>query len=136
VYLRLANAGELHVENRAHFFAVAVRASRQIVSNYARLAQTAKRGSGAVIASLAHDAGSAHDVADVSLAAADRIEALDEALQHLERLHPRPCRVVECRFFGGLSIAETAAALHLSEATVKRDWAVAQAWLHRALRDE
>jgi DNA-directed RNA polymerase specialized sigma24 family protein len=63
-----------------------------------------------------------------------RVSALEHALQQLERLHPRPCRVVECRYFGGLSIPDTALALDISEATVKRDWALAQAWLHRALR--
>jgi RNA polymerase sigma factor (TIGR02999 family) len=136
VYLRLATAGELHVENRAHFFAVAVRASRQIVSNYARHAQAEKRGGGALVASLHDEAVDARHLADDAARAADRLAALEDALRHLERLHPRPCRVVECRYFGGLSIPETAATLNLSEATVKRDWSVAQAWLHRALRDE
>jgi RNA polymerase sigma factor (TIGR02999 family) len=135
VYLRLMNAGELEVRNRDHFFAVAVRVTRQILSNYARHAGAAKRGAGAVAVSL-DDAAAAHvptDAADAALAA--RIADVEEALAALEQHHPRPCRVVECRFFGGLSIPETATVLQLSEATVKRDWAVAQAWLHRALRE-
>jgi|GEM_PF-118327 len=135
VYLRLAGANELTVQNRGHFFAVAVRAARQIVSNHARDAQTLKRGGGAVTAAL--DDIAAQQLAPPALDddRSERISALEEALQQLERLHPRPCRVVECRYFGGLSITDTALALKISEATVKRDWVVAQAWLHRALRE-
>ncbi len=135
VYLRLAGASALTVRNRAHFFALVVRASRQVIVNYARDAQTLKRGGTAVRTSL--------DAVDVdrsspqgaTLAHVDQVVALDGALRALERLHPRPCRVVECRFFGGMSIPDTALALDVSEATVKRDWSVAQAWLHRALRE-
>ncbi len=134
VYLRLAGASELSVENRSHFFAVAVRATRQIVSNYARDAKAQKRGGGVVTDTL--DGRVAEQIGGVAPDdVAGRIGALDAALRELEQLHPRPCRVVECRYFGGLSIPETALALDISEATVKRDWAVAQAWLHRALRD-
>jgi RNA polymerase sigma factor (TIGR02999 family) len=131
VYLRLAGAGELRVENREHFFAVAVRASRQIVSNYARDRHAEKRGGTATTLPL-----DGLPLVDMPSTMHTSITALDEALQQLEQLHPRPCRVVECRFFGGLSIPETAAVLQLSEATVKRDWAVAQAWLHRELREQ
>ncbi len=134
VYLRLAGANGLTVQNRAHFFAVAVRASRQIISNYARDAQALKRGGAVVIEPI----GSTDLPLPSSVATADdlseRVIALEGALQALELLHPRPCRVVECRYFGGLSITETALALDISEATVKRDWAVAQAWLHQRLR--
>lgn len=135
VYLRLAGATDLNVQNRAHFFAVAVRASRQIISNYARDAQALKRGGTAIIEPL--DAVAATHLAANNAAEdlTDRVVALESALRALEQIHPRPCRVVECRYFGGLSITETALALDISEATVKRDWAVAQAWLHRALRD-
>jgi RNA polymerase sigma factor (TIGR02999 family) len=135
VYLRLAGAGELHVESRAHFFAVAVRAARQIISNYARDAQTQKRGGATIVEPLDTVAGSQLASSSVADDLAERATVLEDALQRLEALHPRPCRVVECRYFGGLSIADTALALSISEATVKRDWAVAQAWLHRALRD-
>ncbi len=133
VYLRLAGAGSLSVQNRGHFFAVAVRATRQIVSNYARDAQALKRGGSAVVDTF--DGALAEKLGVVPDDLVDRVAALDAALLRLEQLHPRPCRVVECRYFGGLSIPETALALEISEATVKRDWAVAQAWLHRALRD-
>ena len=134
VYLRSAGATELSVQNRGHFFAVAVRATRQIISNYARDAQALKRGGTAVVESIdgiAEQRISIEAPEDLG----ERVASLDAALQELERVHPRPCRVVECRYFGGLSIPETALALEISEATVKRDWAVAQAWLHRALRE-
>ncbi len=134
VYLRLAGASELNVENRAHFFAVAVRASRQIVSNYARHAQALKRGGTAVVEPLDSGAAQRLESSHAADELADRVSALESALQELELLHPRACRVVECRYFGGLSITDTALALDISEATVKRDWTVAQAWLHRALR--
>ncbi len=134
VYLRLAGANELTVQNRGHFFAVAVRAARQIVSNYARDAQALKRGGSTVVETI--DGLAAQQLASPARDddRGERISALEDALQQLEQLHPRPCRVVECRYFGGLSISDTALALGTSEATVKRDWALAQAWLHRALR--
>jgi RNA polymerase sigma factor (TIGR02999 family) len=135
VYLRLAAAGELRVENRAHFFAIAVRASRQIISNYARDAAAQKRGGSAVVEPLDSPAGQQIAAGGGADDLAERVSALEAALLQLETLHPRPCRVVECRYFGGLSIADTAMALNISEATVKRDWSVAQAWLHRALRE-
>lgn len=135
VYLRLAGAEQLDVRNRAHFFAIAVRASRQIVSNYARNATTVKRGGGVVLETMDTVAGDRLASSASTDDSGERASALEEALQHLERLHPRPCRVVECRYFGGLSITETALVLDISEATVKRDWALAQAWLHRALRE-
>jgi RNA polymerase sigma factor (TIGR02999 family) len=135
VYLRLAGAAGLHVQNRGHFFAVAVRASRQIISNYARNAQAQKRGGTRVAEDIAGPAGQHLAVQHQTDRIGDDLSALEEALQQLEQLHPRPCRVVECRYFGGLSIADTALALNISEATVKRDWTLAQAWLHRTLRD-
>jgi RNA polymerase sigma factor (TIGR02999 family) len=135
VYLRLAGASALSIQNRSHFFALVVRASRQVIMNYARDVQALKRGGTAVLESLeAVDAmhGAGRGATDEFI---DQVVALDGALRALEQLHPRPCRVVECRFFGGLSIADTALALDISEATVKRDWSIAQAWLHRALRE-
>jgi len=134
VYLRLAGADELTVQNRGHFFAVAVRAARQIVSNHARDAQTLKRGGRAVTETIDGLAGQQLASPTPDDDRAEQISTLEDALQQLERLHPRPCRVVECRYFGGLSITDTALALGISEATVKRDWVLAQAWLHRALR--
>ena len=136
VYLRLAGANGLTLQNRAHFFAVAVRATRQIISNYARDAQALKRGGAVVIEPIGGTDVPLPSSVDIPDDLSERVIALEGALQALERLHPRPCRVVECRYFGGLSIGETALALHISEATVKRDWAVAQAWLHERLRSE
>ena len=131
VYLRLNGASGLAVQDRAHFYAVAARATRQILSNYARRRHAQKRGSGAEVA----DESAAAKIAAPSDAYIDRLWALETALQQLQSVYPRPCRVVECRYFGGLSIPETAVALNISEATVKRDWALAQAWLYRQLRD-
>lgn len=133
VFLRMNAAGAIAVNDRAHFYAVAARATRQILSNYARSSHAQKRGSGSTkldVAALADVP--AIGAPDQSL---DRLWALELALQQLQRVYPRPCRVVECRYFGGLSIPETALALGISEATVKRDWALAQAWLYRALRE-
>jgi RNA polymerase sigma factor (TIGR02999 family) len=135
VYLRLSGASGLTLRDRAHFYAVAARATRQILSNYARRRRTQKRGTAAVAVSL--------DKVDIlgiprvegGGSPLDRLWDLEIALQQLQDIHPRPCRVVECRYFGGLSIPDTAAALGISEATVKRDWMLAQAWLHRALKE-
>ena len=133
LFLRMDRARAMTIHDRAHFYAVAARATRQILSNYARRTMTVKRGVGATVVELA----------DVNVPPAingdapgvERLWALEVALQRLHRMHPRPCRVVECRYFGGLSIVDTALALDISEATVKRDWILAQAWLYRELRD-
>ncbi|MEP6832904.1 MAG: ECF-type sigma factor [Gemmatimonas sp.] len=133
VFLRMNGAGAIAVHDRAHFYALAARATRQILSNYARRGHTQKRGSGSVPLNIAETLGvPTINAPDDSL---ERLWALEVALQHLQRVYPRPCRVVECRYFGGLSIPETALALGISEATVKRDWALAQAWLYRELRE-
>lgn len=134
VYLRMNGAAVLDVQDRAHFYAVAARASRQILSNYARRARAQKRGRSQDMQHLeAVSAVPAIETQDeISL---DRLWALELALQQLQRTFPRPCRVIECRYFAGLSIPETALALNISEATVKRDWALAQAWLHRELKE-
>lgn len=134
VYLRLNAATSLSPRDRAHFYAVAARATRQVLSNYARARRALKRGDGAPIISLdgVNESGVTRSpVVEIQL---DRLWDLEMALQALQALHPRPCQVVECRYFGGLSIPDTAIALGISEATVKRDWALAQAWLHRELR--
>lgn len=133
VYLRLNGAAALSVVDRAHFFAIAARATRQVLSNYARTRSAGRRGDGADHVSLdrvADRVGAAELQGDLTL---DQLWALESALQQLHALHPRPCRVVECRFFGGLSIEDTAVALAISPATVKRDWLLAQTWLYRAL---
>jgi RNA polymerase sigma factor (TIGR02999 family) len=129
-YVKLAGQDRLGVENRAHFSALAARAMRHILCNYARERRTQKRGGGLRLLSLEHARlAPERDLAEPS----DALVALDDALRRLEQVDPRRARVVECRFFGGLTIEETAAAIGASPRTIKRDWAVAQAWLHREL---
>jgi RNA polymerase sigma factor (TIGR02999 family) len=131
-YVKLVAQRRIYVEGRAHFLALASRAMRHILCNHARAARAWKRGGGVERLSL--------DAMDVPAAAASSAEehsevllALDEALRRLEQVDARQSRVVECRFFGGLTIEETAAALGISPRTVKRDWQVAQAWLNREI---
>jgi RNA polymerase sigma factor (TIGR02999 family) len=126
VYLRLVNADRIQVQNRAHFFALAARMMRRLLIDYARARGNGKRGGGIQKVSL-DDAGAVVDDAGLDFA------AVDEALQALEAIHPRKVQVVECRFFGGFSIDETAAALGVSTDTVKRDWRFAKLWLLREL---
>jgi RNA polymerase sigma factor (TIGR02999 family) len=133
VYLRLAGSAGLSVADRAHFFAVAARATRQVLSNYARRRHAERRGRGTQPVSLEQIDTMALPRDGTDDAALDRLWDLESALQQLHTLHPRPCRVVECRYFGGMSVPDTARALGISEATVKRDWLLAQAWLYRTL---
>ncbi len=125
-YLRLMGQEEKHWENRAHFFGVAAKAMRHILVDYTRTRQAAKRGGGARAISL-------EEAAYVSEERARELVALDDALEELARLSPRQSQVVELRYFGGLSVTETAEALNVSPDTVTRDWNQAQAWLYRAL---
>lgn len=125
-YLRLIGREEKHWENRAHFFGVAAQAMRHILVDYARARHTAKRGGEARAVSL-------DEAAIVSDERAAELIALDDALAELSRLSPRQCRVVELRYFGGLSVAETSEVLAVSSDTVTRDWNQAKAWLHREL---
>lgn len=127
-YLRLATAEGAEWRNRGHFFAVACKAMRRILINRARDASTQKRGGDAKRAGI-----TGPDTPAVDPEANEELLALDAALTRLERLDPRQGQVVECRFFGGLGIAETAEALGVSTATVKRDWLAARAWLYREL---
>jgi RNA polymerase sigma factor (TIGR02999 family) len=105
---------------------------RQILCDYARDRSTQKRG-GPQQALPLDELWTLPDPAQFSEAHSDNLVALDEALQRLERINPRQARVVECRFFGGLTVEETATAIGASTRTVKRDWAMAQAWLHREM---
>jgi RNA polymerase sigma factor (TIGR02999 family) len=124
-YLRLAERSPLQLQNRAHFFAVASHLMRQILVDYARRRRRAKRGGGrkltfdeAVFLSRGRDLD---------------LVALDGALNQLSRLDTQQSKIVELRFFCGLSIAQTADILSISPATVKRDWATARIWLHREM---
>jgi RNA polymerase sigma factor (TIGR02999 family) len=125
-YLKLVRQDEVSWADRGHFYAVASRAMRQILVSYAERRCAAKRGGGA-------DPLPLDEVNPVSPEAAGEILALDEALQRLASLEERQGRVVECRFFAGLPVRETAEVLGLSPATVKRDWALASAWLRREI---
>ncbi len=129
-YIKLVDGDKLDFDGRAHFFSAAARAMRQVLVDNARRKSRAKRGGGEKALRLGPDL----DVA--SPAASEDVVALDEALRLFETFDPRAARVVECRYFAGLSLEETAAALELSLSTVKREWAAARAWLHRALAAE
>ena len=133
-YLKLIKQRRAHFETRAHFFAVAATAIRHIVSNYARDRQARKRGGGVRTVSLSDMEKSPASELRVSDDHVDLLVAIDEALQRLERVSSRQRGVVECRFFGGMSVEETAAAVGISPRTVKRDWMLAQAWLQRELQ--
>src|SRR5215471_4623428 len=126
-YLRLVGQDALQLQNRAHFFGVAAQLMRNILVDYARTHRAAKRGGGASPVTL--DTGIAlpqHRQFDLLI--------LDEALKKLAAVDPQTSRIIELRFFAGLSIEETAAALEVSPATVKREWAVARAWLQREIK--
>jgi RNA polymerase sigma factor (TIGR02999 family) len=126
VYLRLISLESLTVENRAHFFAVAARLMRQILVDHARRQKAGKRGAGATMIAL-------DEASPTVLPTAIDVLALDQALEDLASLEQRLCRVVELKFFAGLTIDEAAAALEMSPATVERDWTVAKAWLYERL---
>jgi RNA polymerase sigma factor (TIGR02999 family) len=130
-FLRMLRLPPGSVQNRVHFFALAAQAMRRILADHARRHRAAKRGGSAVRVPLELVEGGAPASAAGEDVAADD---LDAALEDLAKLDPRQARVVELRFFGGLSIEETAEVLAVSTATVKRDWLVARAWLHRELR--
>jgi RNA polymerase sigma factor (TIGR02999 family) len=131
-YLKLVGQDPLDVESRAHFCALAARAIRHILCNYARLQRTQKRGGGLERVTLDDRDPPAPSAGPVG-EQAELLAALDHALERLEDLDSRQANVVECRFFGGMTVQETATALGVSPRTVKRDWAIAQAWLHREL---
>ena len=124
-YLRMTGVRELAWRDRAHFFAMAGTLMRRVLVDYARLGKRNKRGGGVAVTSLDGHAVTSTPSVDIL--------ALDEALQRLAVADPQQCRIVELRFFGGLSIEETAEALGISSATVKRDWTTAKAWLHHEL---
>lgn len=126
-YMRLVDAGAMTIESRAHFLSIAARAMRRILIDEARRRTAAKRGGGRRPVTLEAELHRGPD-------RDERLLALDEALRSLARLDGRQANVVELRVFGGLTVDETASALEISPATVKRDWASARAWLNRALR--
>jgi RNA polymerase sigma factor (TIGR02999 family) len=134
-YLKLANVDRLGAESSIHFRRIAAMAMRQILCNYARDQRALRRG-GKIIKESLDDSEAVNHAIVASDSIPDTLADLDEALQRLEHVEPRLSHVVECRFFGALSIEETAEALGISVATVKRDWALARAWLYRELSPE
>jgi RNA polymerase sigma factor (TIGR02999 family) len=125
-YLRLVDTQQVNWQNRAHFLAMAARLMRRVLVDLARARQSQKRGGGAIQVSFT-DALSVPDKAE-------DLVALDAALSELATIDERRSRVVELRFFGGLSVEESAAVLGMSPETVMRDWKLARTWLRRELR--
>ncbi len=127
-YLRLFGQHEGNWQNRGHFFAIAAKMMRRILVDHARHQRRAKRGAGSIPLAL-------NDEMPASDQPVDAVDALDldRALQQLEQLDPNQGRIVELRFFAGLTVEETADALGVSPATVKREWVLAKSWLYRAL---
>ena len=125
-YVRLVDQRNLHWKNRAHFFSIASRLMRRILVDLARAHNRAKRGGGALQVSL-------DEAAMVSSERAAELVALDEALTTLAAIDQRKSQVVELRFFGGMSVEETAEALRVSPITIKREWSTAKAWLYREI---
>ena len=127
-YLKLVDQRRVRWESRAHFFAIAAHLMRRILVDHARAHGAAKRGGGARVP--LQDIDAAAEAPDIE------ILALDAALDRLEAIDRRRSRLVELRFFGGLTVDETAAVLGVAPITVKRDWALARAWLYRELRGQ
>jgi RNA polymerase sigma-70 factor, ECF subfamily len=125
-FLKLVDQRDVRWENRAHFFGIAAQMMRRILVDHARAHGASKRGAGERPLSL-EEASIAAPTPDVN------VIALDEALTRLATLDPQQSRVVELRFFGGLTVEETAEVLHISPATVGREWKVAKAWLYAEL---
>jgi RNA polymerase sigma-70 factor (ECF subfamily) len=128
-YLRLAAQQKVDWQNRAHFFAVTAQVMRHILIDHARRRRYAKHGGEVRRVSI-------EDAAKMSMQRASELMALDEALDELAKLDQRKSRVVELRYFGGLSLEETADVLEISLMTVRRDWRAAKAWLYRRMKDD
>lgn len=128
-YLKLSGEKLGDFADRSHFFATAARAMRQVLINYAEKMSNAKRGSGAEHLTISN-------VADADGRTLEELLEIDRLLSRLEQENVRHCRLFECRVFGGMTIEETAKALSVSAATVKRDWALISAWMYRELRPE
>ena len=126
--MRLAGERQPDWQNRSHFFAIASRAMRQILVDHARKHKSGKRGGGGPKAPL-------EEALSFAPQQSSEVLALDDALTALAAVDPRKCQIIELRFFGGLSVPETAQALDLSVATIGREQRLAEAWLHRELNE-
>jgi RNA polymerase sigma-70 factor, ECF subfamily len=143
VFVRLVAQQSVDWQSRAHFFGLASRLMRRILVDYARARAANKRGGGAPVVSLdelaqPHEDGSAPDKTPTALQhldahTQDDVAAIDAALTRLEQVDARQAQIVEMRYFGGLTVEQTADALDISDATVKREWTLARAWLKREL---
>lgn len=129
VYLRLCSQADAQWQDRAHFFAVAARMMRRILVDYSRRHAAEKRGGDAIHAPL-------DDALTIPMQQQVDLPALDAALDRLAAFDARKCQVVEMRFFSGLNAKEIACVLNTTEATVRRDWVIAKAWLYRYLEDQ
>ena len=127
LYLRLVDQRRATWENRAQFFGIAAQLMRRILVDYARARQTAKRGGSALLVSLEAAADTPNDTR------AEDVLAIDDALERLTAVDPEQVRIIELRFFAGLTVEETAHVVGRSPRTVKREWQLAKAWLHREL---
>ena len=128
-YLRLIDSSQVRWQDRAHFFAVSAQLMRRILVDFARARTNLKRGGGAQQLSL-------EEAREVSNERAAELVALDDALKTLAEMNPRQCRIVELRYFGGLTEEETAEVMKISERTVRRDLSLARAWLYRELNQD
>ena len=134
-YLKLVDQSAPDWQSRAHFLAVASTAMRQILMDYAKRKRAAKRGGRKPHVALQEIEAALHEAEDPSGVRDEVLVALDDALRRLDQRDQRQTKIVECRFFGGMSIEDTAEALGVSPATVKRGWSMAQAWLYRDLKE-
>jgi RNA polymerase sigma factor (TIGR02999 family) len=125
-YLRLVDSHTIEWQDRKHFFAVAAQIMRHILIDHARSYQYAKRGAGAEKVPI-------EEAESLRIERAEELVVLDEALKELEAFDPRKSRITEMRFFGGLTVEETAEVTGLSPVTVMREWRAAKAWLHQAM---
>ena len=130
-YIKLTDNSQHDWNSRAHFMGVAAKAMRHILINYAEKRRTKKRGGEVKKVSLEEQRAHIDDVIEMSDEQADKLLAIEQAIKKLEKNNERQVRIIECKFFGGMTNDETAETLGVSKATVKRDWAMAQAWLHR-----
>ena len=128
-YVRLVDWKDIQWADRAHFFGMAANMMRRVLVDYARSRDRVKRGGEAAQVSVI-------EAANVATSQSADVVALDDVLHRLEEMDPRKSQIVELRFFGGLSLEETAEALHVSVATVRRDWSLARAWLYRELKNK
>jgi RNA polymerase sigma factor (TIGR02999 family) len=128
-YIKLVNASQIDWRGRSHFFALSSRVMRQVLVDHARRKQRLKRGMGTTRLELRDDLA-------ISPQRDEDLLFVDEVLEELARIDPQQARIVEMRFFGGLTVQEVAAVLHLSKRTVEREWTMIRAWLRQALARE